>query len=150
MTRLYVEELQATPLEQQFTIDKRTLVSFVRLHICKYLSPTGTFIVQLTTADDTVLATSSQSLATMQAAGDADLSANYFHGFVTFALDKVASLVPGVYKLKLTSSGYMYNANVFLGWCKADEDRAVPVEGDEPLPADSPFDFEMYVLERVR
>lgn len=147
--RLYVEEIRAVPLVQEFTRTDAAIVTFFRLHLYKHLSPAGTFVVSLTDMDDNILATCSQSLAQMQTLGNAQLQANYFHGQVTFQLDKAVVLKPGTYKLQLSATGYTYVDTAFIGWVKADTDPSVPVEGS-PLPVDSAYDFEMYVLERVR
>jgi hypothetical protein len=148
--RLYVEELRIDALEQVFTRVTPALITFVRLHLCKYLSPTGTFVATIFDADNHVLAQSSQTLAEMQAAGNAQLTADYYHGHVTFQFDRAIMLRPGDYKLRLSATGYTYDPDVFIGWVKADVDRAIPVTGDtSPEALSAPFDFEMYALERV-
>ncbi len=147
--RLYVEELRATALVQEFTRTSTALVPKVRLHICKYLSPAGTFIASLTDADDNVLGTDSQTLNDMVVAGLP--SANYYHGHVTFEFPRALTLKPGTYKLKLSSSGYTYSDTVFLGWCKAVTDPVIPTTDDETwLDVDAPYDFEMLAYERAR
>ncbi len=150
--RLYVEELKATTLVQVFTRETDALVDRVRLHLCKYLSPAGTFTVSLTDESNNVIGTSSQTLAAMQAAGDTALSANYYHGQVTFQFSRAYTLRKNqVYKLKLSSSGYTYSDTDFIGWVKADTDRAIELTDDStPLLVDSPYDFEIYALQRVR
>jgi hypothetical protein len=149
--RLYVEELQGSTLVQTFTRTKEASIPFVRLHLCKYLAPAGTFTVTLTDASDAVIATSSQTLAQMQASGNADLSANYYHGYVKFDFGAAYTLRPGTYKLKLSASGYTYSIGTFLGWVKADTDRAIPLtDGSSPTGVNCPYDFEMYAYERVR
>lgn len=152
--RLYVEELRDTALEQTFTRERAALVDRVRLHLCKYLSPAGTFKVTLKTEDGTsVLDSNGQTLADMQADGSTDLQANYYHGYVTFTFPRALTLRAGVtYRLALSATGYAYDADQFIGWVKAYEDRAIRITGgDEPLaPVDSPYDFEIYSLEKVR
>lgn len=150
--RLYVEELKATPLVQTFTRATACQVAFFRLHLVKYLSPAGTFILQLTDSSDNVIATSSQTLADMQTEGSADLQENYYHGQIKFTFDRAYNLRANeVYKIKLSSSGYTYSDTDFIGWCKAFEDPAIPVTGDVAhAPIDSPYDFETYVYQRLR
>ncbi len=151
--KLYVEELRATALSQTITRETPCLVYAVRLHLCKFLSPAGTFIVTITDASDNVLATSSQTLVEMQAAGSADLAENYYHGHVTFAFTRCPTLRADTnYKIKLSSSGYTYSNTVFLGWCKAYDDRAIAITGGvEPTAStDSPYDVEILALEKVR
>lgn len=150
--RLYVEELRTEPLVQVFTRQTTALVPKFRLHLCKYLSPVGTFILDLTDADDHVVASSSQTLADMQLAGSANLQANYYHGYVTFAFDRAYTLRPGTYKLKLSSSGYVYDPDEFLGWVKAVEDPAISLTGGGVPDTNvvAPYDFESYALERFR
>jgi hypothetical protein len=149
---LYVEELRAGALEQTFSRETTALVERVRLHLCKFLSPAGTFTLSLLDDADNVLATKSQTLAEMQAAGSIGFTENYYHGHVSFIWDRSLTLRPGVYKLQLTSSGYTYDPDEFIGWVKATHDRAIPITGDEEPAAlsDSPYDFEIFSLERIR
>lgn len=150
--RLYVEELRATPLVQEFTPTRTFQPQRVRLHLCKYLAPTGTFTVQITDASDNVLVSSSQTLAEMIALGSANLQANYYHGHVSFQFALMPTLRAGVtYKLKLTSSGYTYSDSTFIGWVKDSQgDPAIEQTGTPDSPVSVPYDYEFYTVQRVR
>ena len=149
--QLALEELKAVTLVQEITRTSTALVNRIRLHLYKHLSPAGTFTCTVTDASDNVLASKSLTLAEMiTASGTADLSANYYHGYVSFVFDKVCTLRPGDYKIKLSSSGYTYADAAFIGWVKAWDDRAIDVTGaSSPLMVDAPYDLELYKLDRV-
>ncbi len=149
--RLYVEEVKhSTPLVQTFTRLSTACIPLVRLHLCKYLSPSGTYALDLLTSDDVKLTGVSMTLAQMQALGSAALQGNYYHGFVSFTFPRPPTLKPGTYKLRLSvDNAYTYTPSEFIGWVKADTDRAIGITGNlTPLPLDAPYDLEIYALER--
>lgn len=148
---LYVEELKAVTLVQNFTVTRRTQVERIRLHLCKYLAPTGTFTLTVKDGDGNAVATSAQTLDQMVMADATIGSEDYYHGHVSFTFTRYPNLKPGEYTLELSSTGYTYAEDEFIGWCKAWEDPTIALtDDDSPVPANEAYDYEIYEVARVR
>ncbi len=149
--KLYVEELKAITLTQTFTVTKRAgiLVERIRLHLCKYLAPTGTFTLTIKDGEGNTVATSAQTLDQMVMADATIGSEDYYHGHVSFTFTRYPNLKPGDYTLELSSSGYTYAEDEFIGWCKAWDDASAPLVSEAP-PTDGSYDYEIYEVKRVR
>ncbi len=149
--RLYVEELKDQTLTQVIAVHRKFQLSRIRLHLCKYLSPAGTFTLTLKDSEENVITSKSMTLAEMQAAATDDMQASYYHGYVSFVFPKQPILKPDTYTLELSTSGYTYAEGEFIGWCKAWDDPAIALTGGgTPVPSNRAYDFETYSVQRVR
>lgn len=125
--KIIVHELIATPLFQKIIVGENDInVSFVRLHLYKALAPAGSVICQIWNSEQRVIAESDPVTITTISA------ANYFHGEVRFDV-KAALKANQAYYVALTSSGYTYDANTWVGWCNDWDLNKVEVADDNIL-----------------
>lgn len=139
--KLALQELKATPLTQVIDVNQRITFERIRLHLVKYLSPEGSLKVSFLKGEEEVFSVT-KTLAQLQAESS-DLSANYYHGLVSFKLDKPFILNPGEYTLKLEATGsYSYSDSQFFGWLLDWDDTVTPTEDIDT--SDLPYKYEIY------
>ncbi len=142
--RLVVSELRTT-LEQEFTVTTDKMIERVRLHLCKYLSPAGTFTISIVNSEDVILASRSLTLAEMQTLGSDNLSIDYYHGFVSFQFARPLALHEGQYSVRLSSTGYTYSDSAFLGWVRDWDDTNFEAD----TLTQYPLALELYVYQAI-
>lgn len=149
MSKFIVEPLKAIDLEQPFNLNHRKNIRAVRLNLFKYLSPVGTFTVNLI-KDSTTIVTKSLTSAEIESSSDGQITnTNYFHGIITFEFaDNVRLSADTDYKIVLTSSGYTFSEAAYMGWKKDFESYIYPLEYIPIKLEKFPYSFELWGYER--
>lgn len=144
--RLNLYELDTT-LDLKLTAPSRpTFMTAVRPHLYVHLNPAGSLIMQLRDSAGTTLLATSDTVAISTITGS-----NYFHGYVRFDLN-YGLMADTTYTFRLTSSGYTYNVNSFVGWCNDFDLRKYSV-ANAIAPAEgysAPFDMELWEIKTIQ
>jgi len=137
------EELLTTLTETfTLTLHERQQVIAVRPYIAMLGAPSGTFTMTLKSGADT-LASETFTAASMKS--DLSTSNNNTHLYVNLTFDDVTPLGPGTYTLVLSSSGYTYAPNSFIGWAKEYDSIYNTITGGQPTDDfDLPLKFELW------
>lgn len=113
MSTLIVEELH-TVLEQEIINHKQITVATIRPWLYFHNNPVGTFYFNIYGTDGLVR---SFSFSCSDVKTSSSLTQPYFHSYFSIEMTPFV-LNRGTYTIKLEHSGYLYNANSFMGWCK--------------------------------
>jgi len=143
--KLLVEEL-ISELTQEFELIGGRIfhANGIRPYLYAHNHPSGTFTFTLM-KDSTPI--SSVSFNSSQLYSAIQTSNNFIHLVYDLEFEHVLPLKNGVYQLKLTSSGYTFSSDCFLGWVKEHEDLKFPVS---PIPTSddqNPLTFELWEFE---
>lgn len=147
---LAVDELISS-LTQNITVPENTNLYIERIRPHIYIAqPSGLLNGSLTleirdNLDTVTYASKVLTLSDIRTEGSANLSTNYYHGFISFIFDKTEVLNAGSYLLKLTGGGgYTYNATNFIGWVKEVSDYKYNWNNTAGTIDDWPLDFETF------
>lgn len=113
MSRLIVDEL-ITELVQEFKVSSPINLASIRPWIYSHNNPSGNFNLSLY-RDGNLLKSFPFTNSELKIA--LNVTEAYFHGRYAIASTPFI-LNRGTYELKLSASGYVYDTNSFLGWCK--------------------------------
>jgi len=107
VTTLVVEEL-ITTLEQVQTIEKRMNLERIRLYLLRNDVNSGQLTLTVKRGA-TIIDSSTINILDIT-------SSTYFHGMVSFEFINNLTVNPGDITLELSSSGYTYAVNNYIGW----------------------------------
>jgi hypothetical protein len=143
--KLLVEEL-ISEISQEFQLigGKIFHANGIRPYLYAHNNPLGTFTFTLLSGVNelsSVSFTSSQLYSALQTSDD------FIHLVYDLEFPHVLPLKNGVYKLKLTASGYTFNPDCFLGWVKEHEDLKFPVSTIPTSDDQNPLTFELWEFE---
>lgn len=113
MSTLILEELE-TILDQEINIKTQLNVATIRPHLYFHNNPAGTFYLNVYNDSGLVKSFSFSSNDVKVASG---LTHSYFHSYFSIPMTPFV-LSRGTYNIKLESSGYTFDPNSFIGWCK--------------------------------
>jgi hypothetical protein len=140
--KLVVLELKNQLLYQEITCLKTQQVAYIRPHLYKHNAPSGSITLVVKNTSDSVLYTSDALTIT-------DIStANYFHGYVRFAIPFVM-IKDTTYRIYINSSGYTYNDSAFIGWCNDFDLHKYNLNYTPVCSTDRPLDLEVWNKERI-
>lgn len=143
--KLLVEEL-INEISQEFQLigGKIFHANGIKPYLYAHNNPSGTFTFTLLNNEvpiSSVSFTSNQLYSALQTTDD------FIHLVYDLEFPHVLPLKNGVYKLKLTSSGYTFDSNCFLGWVKEHEDLKFPVSTIPTSDDQNPLTFELWEFE---
>lgn len=108
--KLWVHEL-STELSQDFTAADDIDVAYIRPHLLKYGSPTGTLKLEIRGANgDVIYSGATIDISTISAE-------NYFHGFVRFAVNQSFRSGDTFKVVLVAGGGYSFSELAYIGWC---------------------------------
>jgi len=144
LSTLVLEPL-VTTLEQGFNLklSRRYQVGCLKIYLYMHNAPTGTFIVNLKRGASLVVSKSFTSADIKTAMNTTD---NYAHVFYPIIFSGNIMLEKGSYDIELTSTGYTYNDNAYLGWCK-EYDVYNQFESEPINPYDFPYGFRILTID---
>lgn len=147
MSELFVEELQTT-LTQRINLNQyRTYhIDGIKIKVIMNNAPSGvfTFKVKTTSGDELY----SVDFDSDELKSDLDTTDNYLYLFKVFSIPSALVLKVGSYDFELSSSGYTYSTETYLGWIKSHENIFNAVNGTPDSYANNPYDVLIY--ERVK
>jgi hypothetical protein len=143
--KLLVDELTDS-LEQVFNLtDNRTHhLKAIRPYLYVHNNPSGTFTLEVLSGSNVLDSVSFTSYDLYNSLNTEDL---YAHLLYRVDLNKTLPLKKGTYKLKLSSSGYIYSDSSFLGWVKEHENLKGEVNGVPSSDSQNPLTFELVEYE---
>lgn len=120
MTTLVTEELKTT-LTQTITLakDKTYHIKGIKPKLLVYSAPAGTFTYKIKQGG-TTLATSN-TFTSSECQTELSTSDNYMWLNKQINFPALIALKKGTYDIELSSVGYTYSGNSFLGWVKSHE-----------------------------
>ena len=143
MSILMLDELKTT-LSQKVTATKLTVLGAIRPHLYIEGSPPGDLRVDIYDAADTVLLQSSEQISIASIKTQAEITQNYFHGYVRFLIDwGIADLTEVTIRL-VGLNGYVFGATDLIGWCKDFDLRRYQATYSPNTEFDSAFDVELW------
>jgi len=135
MSYLVIEYLETT-LEQSFQVNERIQVSAIRPWLYLHNDPAGTFKFAIKQNGNEI---GSKELTISEIKTLAGLSDNeYHHGFIKFDFNAILNIDTS-YQIELSSSGYVYDPNSYIGWVKPHEnllnsfDDVISYDDQKPL-----------------
>jgi hypothetical protein len=134
--KLLVHELKTT-LKQQFQPTENLDVLYVRPHLYKHNSPSGSLKIQILGESEELIKES--SLITISSIS----SANYFHGYIRFEIT-VPLRSSNTYYMALASSGYSFAEGAYIGWCNDYDLRKVSATYTPSVGYSAALDFELW------
>lgn len=140
MTTLVCDELIGTLTQEINFNNYRTYhIEGIKIKLLMYNAPSGTFTLSIKDGATTLV---SAEFTSADIKTDLETSDNYC--WLYKALNIAAPLKAGSYNLVLSSSGYTYSENSFIGWIKSHEN----IFNDRSIPAvyytSNPFDVLIY------
>ncbi len=117
---LIVDELRTT-LEQQLTLNARTVLERVLPQLYIQGSPTGSVVLRIKSGT-TVSAESTLDLT--DAISRAEKTKLCYHGYISFQFAKPPILAPGSYTIELEAQTYAYADDEFVGWVMLPSDAS--------------------------
>lgn len=144
MTKLVVEELR-TELNQDFVLklNKNYEIYAIKIYLFAYnaSSIVGTF--RLSVYDGaTELAFKTFDISDI--ISQSNILDEYFHSWYPVIFDNPIVLQKGSYNFKLTSVGYSYASNSFIGWTREHENLKVPISYTPENDLENPLSYEIY------
>ena len=120
MTKLIVNPIGVS-LEQEFTynLNTRCHIGAFYPYIAMIGSPTGTFTCELIKGGVTIFSKSFTSVLIKLSLSTSD---NYAHAFYPIIPDLPIQIEKGLYKLKISSSGYTETDSSYMAWIQQFED----------------------------
>jgi len=120
VTTLVVNPIGAS-LEQEFTynLNDRCHIGAFYPYIVMIGSPAGTFTCELVKSGDTLFSKSFTSSDVKLSLGTTD---NYAHAFYPVIPDSPIQIEKGLYKLKISTSGYSETPSSYMSWAQQFED----------------------------
>ena len=73
-----------------------------------------------------------------------NIQEEYFHSWYPIFFDNPVILQKGSYNFKLTSTGYSYASNSFIGWIREHENLKVPITYEPKNSLQNPLSYEVY------
>jgi hypothetical protein len=141
VTKLLVEEL-ISYIEQEFVLSDRRIhhIKSIRPYLYVHNNPMGTFLFEIKKGNTTLF---SKSFTSSDLYNALNTTNKYAHLVYDIPINKLP-LKNGTYKLKLSSSGYLFSGNSFLGWVKEYENLKNPATTAVPNDASNPLSFEIW------
>ncbi len=133
MSHLLVYPLRSTR-EQTVIVTKNINVKTIRLNLYKHLQPSGNLVLSIKNGSTTI-ATSTLAINALD-------SADYSHGFYSFDID--IKLTPKEYTLELSSTGYTFNDNAYIGWIKEHENNTNNFTTSIDNYYNNPFSYQIW------
>jgi hypothetical protein len=120
VTTLVVNPIGAS-LEQEFTynLNNRCHIGAFYPYIVMIGSPAGIFTCELIRSGDTLFSKSFASSDVKLSLGTTD---NYAHAFYPIIPDSPIQIEKGLYKLKISTSGYSETTSSYMAWAQQFED----------------------------
>jgi hypothetical protein len=128
MTTLVSDQL-VTSLSQSITVYRDQVLAGMKARLYFHNSPIGVFYFNIYKNGDVVDSISFDSVYCKDQIGTSD---DYF--WIDLAIKRTIGISKGDIVLKLESSGYTFNTNSWIGWCKDFKNPTGEVIG-------SPIDF---------
>jgi hypothetical protein len=142
MSRVYCEELITTLTQEiNFVSRRRYHIPAISLGIVMYNAPSGTFT--LSVMDGSIVLTS-KSFTSADIKTDLSTSNNYGYIYKTLQFTSELILEYGSYDFVLSSSGYTYSSNSFIGWIKPPSDVFNTEANSDSLYLNNPLDILIY------
>lgn len=142
--KLFIHELQ-TVLKQKIRVRSQNLqLVYVRLHLARYLNPTGTLTLELqNNLGELIVASDPLDI------GDIPATEDYFHGWIRFALSHQLKAGAEYFLALRAGGGYTFNTNTFIGWCNDFDLRHVPSSYANDGSVSAPLGIEVWAKEYV-
>lgn len=120
MTTLVVNPIGAS-LEQEFTynLNERCHIGAFYPYLAMIGAPAGTFTCELIKGATTVF---SKTFTSNSIKLSLETVNNYAHAFYPIIPDSPIQIEKGLYKLKISTSGYTETDSSYLAWCQQFED----------------------------
>ena len=141
MSYLVLDPLEAAALTQTFQVEERIQVEAVRPWLYFHNDPSGTFTVSIRYNGNVIGSKSftMEEIKTLAGWGDNE----YHHGFIKFDFGGI--LNPTVdYQIELSSSGYTYDPNSYIGWVKPHENLINTLTDTVTYADENPFGFQLW------
>lgn len=144
MSTLVLEELKASTLEQELTVNKRSVLRAIRPNLYFHNDPAGTYTIKIKNGS-TELASKSLTMAEI-ISGASWTTGQYHHGVITFDLSgSEIVLNKGVtYTIELSASGYSFSESSYVGWIKEYENLKNTYTGSTSDAFSLPFSYEIW------
>lgn len=147
MTQILCEELRTT-LSKSFTLTGTQVwqVNACRPKLVMYNAPSGTFTLSIKSGANTL---GSADFTSADIKSDLNTSNNYayIHKVLQFTND--IPLRAGTYTAELSSSGYTYSVNSFIGWVKETESVFETIVGTINNETNYPFTMQLFENKRA-
>lgn len=145
MSTLLLQRLfSGATLKQDFSFKLQTRynVGSIAPYLYVHNIPAGTFTLTLKQGE-TALFEGSFTSAEMKAA--IGTTQNYFHVFYPVIAEPALKLERGTYTIELTSSGYEYEMNSFVGWIQQHENLNNELDYEPASDVENPLAFRIKV-----
>jgi hypothetical protein len=135
---LLIEEVRSTPLFQQLTPLRDSVIYAVRPHLVKYGAPTGTLTLQILDTNNEVQFQSSPLDVTTISAS------NYWHGYQTFNI-KAAVKKNNDFRVGLVAGGgYSFSESAYIAWANGYDLGKYAPTYPKPYGLNAPRDLEVW------
>lgn len=141
--KLLVDTLTTT-IEQTFYLknDTRYILEEIKPYLYFHNAPAGTFTLTLLRGSTEI---TSKSFTTNDVKTALNTTDNYFHLFYPVQFDSFLPLEKGTYKLRLSSSGYVFSGSSYIAWVKEFESIYQEFENDISVVTDYPYSFRLII-----
>lgn len=142
MTTLVCDEL-VTTLEQSITLTQYRVyhIEALKIRIVMYNAPSGTFTLSVKSGVTTL---ASKDFTSAEIKSNLSTTDDYAYIDKLIQFDNALALKSGVYTLELSSSGYSYTSESFIGWVKSYENIFNDQSDNTESHIENPFDFLIY------
>lgn len=142
MTKLVVHEL-ITTLSQPFTVNDQTTLKLkgIRPYLYNHNNPAGIFTLALKYAGNVVDSNTFTSLDLKNALATTN---NYMHLFYRIYFEKNPAIHSGDYELELSSTGYTFDEDSYLGWVSMHEDLINNITYTPTDDRENPLSFQLW------
>lgn len=147
MTKLLVQELKSEDLSQTFRLKhtQRYLIGAFCPYLYIHDAPAGTFTFEVISNGETVF---TQDFESGELISDMGYMSNYMHVFYPFMPYFPIMLEKGEFTLKLSSSGYTYTPNSFIGWIQQHEDLNNQLDYEPVNDAQNPLAMRLKIYKQ--
>jgi hypothetical protein len=117
-----------------------------------FIKPNGTFFGTIfygerTYGPELVLATKTYTIADLKQLGSANLSATYWHGYISFDFESVVCS-DGYYNVEIATDNYLPTASSYLSWV-CEHDNIVPEVYGNEIIGNQPRSVEFYTWQTI-
>lgn len=149
MSTLLSQDL-VTTLSQKLTATRNVIVTALRPHIYIQNNPPGDLRLSIYDAADAVLLKSSEQISIASIKSQAEITENFFHGYIRFNIDWGVSIDTEVTFRLEGLNGYVNTETDFIGWCKDFDLRKYNATYTPNDGFNSAFDLEVWGAEEVK